>query len=272
MLRQIIQNFVVFAGILFAHRWHSSVSIGRSIAAFLILSVCSCLVILIVYRLQEQGNSVGTPFLQSLHIVATAGLIILLSAVSAWISLRFGLTIASYAAIALMHDLFFHRQIILDVIILAVEFSLKAVAGVAVLENVELSPWLAGCAFLLSLVVALGKRKNEIRVIEGTGENSRASLTGYSEKLLNEMMAVVTSSTFLAYTLYTISPRTKAVFGHTHLLYTAPFVLYGILRYLFIVDQKDLTAGSEIVVLKDKPMLFNLLLWILSVTVILQLF
>jgi hypothetical protein len=271
-VRQVIQNLVVFAGILFAHQWRSSSAIIRSLAAFVLLSLCSYLVVMIVFnvKLKDQESNQDLRQLTWRSIVIPLSLIGVVILISSKISILFCAVIAVYSVIALIRDIWIHQEIILDVIILAVEFSLKAVSGVVILEEGVLSPWLVTCTFLLALVVALGKRKNELRVDRENSEATRAGITGYSEKLLNQMMAVVTSSTFLTYTLYTIAPRTKAVFGHTYLLYTVPFVLYGILRYLYVVQCKDMTAGSEIAVLKDIPTLVTILLWLISVISILQ--
>jgi len=85
------------------------------------------------------------------------------------------------------------------------------------------------------------------------------------------MRAVVTSSTFIAYILYTISKRTVSqVAGSQDLIYTTPFVLYGILRYLYLVQTRDLSDGSEVMILKDHPMLINILLWLAAVIFILN--
>ncbi len=100
-------------------------------------------------------------------------------------------------------------------------------------------------------------------------DNNRAHMTGYNHKLLDQMMAVATSSTVIAYTLYTISERTLSVVGSTRLVYTVPFVVYGILRYLYLVHRRELVDGSEMAILKDIPMLTAIGSYIAAVLIIL---
>jgi hypothetical protein len=264
VFRQIIQNTVIFLGVLFAHQWASLDAGIRSCLAFCILSLFSYTVIFTVHSIKSDSNQFENSIIRAVMDWPAWLKYSFIIAVILSILIRpaFGSAMVIYVIIAFAHDMFFSQRILLDVIILSIEFSLKAIAGVVALKNAQLSPWLVACAFLLSLVVSLGKRRNELRFHTDNSIPNRAQMTGYTDKLLDQMLAVVTSSTFLAYTLYTISSRTKAVFGHTHLVFTIPFVLYGILRYLYIVNKKDMIAGSEIEVLKDVPMLINILLWI----------
>ena len=110
---------------------------------------------------------------------------------------------------------------------------MRAVAG-AVNINVELSPWLLICTFLLALFLAIAKRRNEIFMLsdDGVAESHRSVLAQYSIDLLDQMMAVTTSSTFIAYALYTFDDRTIKEFGTNSLGFTMPFVIYGIYRYV----------------------------------------
>jgi hypothetical protein len=269
--RQLIQNAVLFAGIMFAHLWTDGSSIARAIAAYVILGLVSYSVLYLADLIEREKGEWQYIFL-TLHgkfpvwfvamfwVVLAAGYVL---------EIQFGLVLTAYFIIALAHDLFFRKMIILDVIILSIEFSLKATAGVEVLPDVVLSPWLVACTFLFSAVVSLGKRRNELMVSGPSAGSCRAETTGYSEKLLDQMMAVVTSSAFLAFTLYTIDDRTKHILGNTRLLYTSPFVLFGILRYLYLVYQTDLTQGSEISILKDKAMLINIVCWLIGVGAVL---
>ncbi len=184
----------------------------------------------------------------------------------------FGLILSLYLVVAMAHELFFTRHVIWDVVMLSTGFSMRAIAGVWVLYDVSLSPWLVACTFLLSMVVALGKRKNDVARDLAREEGNNHVEKGYTVKLLDQMMGVVSSSTFVAYVLYTISERTThQVAGSTHLLYTTPFVLYGILRYLYLVDRADFKDGTELAVLKDRPMIINIALWLISIVLILTL-
>ena len=272
MTRQVIQNLVVFAGVLFSHQWGSVNALIRSLLAFFILCTFSYAVKFTVDMVHTGGATWDMAIMEALgHWPRWFRYFMLVICVASLVMKpMFGLVLFVYLLIAFAHDLFFRKKVIVDVISLALEFSLKAIAGVVILKDVALSPWLVGCAFLVSLVVSLGKRRNEVALLKDAPDTSQVLAAGYSERLLDQMMAVVTSSTFVAYTLYTISDRTRLFFGSTHLLFTTPFVLYGILRYLYIVNQKDLTEGSEVAILKDVPMVINMLIWFGLVVTILR--
>ena len=149
-------------------------------------------------------------------------------------------------------------------------FALRAVAG-TVLVHVTISSWLFVCTILFALFVALAKRRHELVFLEGGGAAHRAVLENYSEALLDQMMAVATSSTVIAYCLYTIAPETVSKFGTHNLMLTVPFVLYGVYRYLYLVYRKEMGGAPEQALLGDAPLLVDVLLWMVSVVAVIYL-
>jgi hypothetical protein len=117
----------------------------------------------------------------------------------------------------------------------------------------------------------MSKRRHELLLLEEDAFNHRSILKEYNPYLLDQMIAVVTASIVVAYCLYTVSDETVTKFGTTKLLYTVPFVLYGIFRYLYLVHQKFEGGSPEVLVIKDKPLLIDIFLWIVSLGVILYL-
>ena len=138
------------------------------------------------------------------------------------------------------------------------------IAG-AVAIHVEISNWLLVCSVLLSMFLALAKRRHEL-VLMGEVEagNHRKVLSQYSPYLLDQMVAVITASTLLSYMLYCISSETIEKFGTENLIYTFPFVLYGIFRYLYLVHKKNKGGAPEMILISDLPSLLNVMLWGLS--------
>jgi hypothetical protein len=114
----------------------------------------------------------------------------------------------------------------------------------------------------------MSKRRHEIILLEQDAENHRPILREYSPYLLDQMIAVVTASTVIAYCLYTISEETITKFGTTKLIFTVPFVLYGIFRYLYLIHQKSEGGTPEALILKDKPLLLDIFLWIVCAGII----
>jgi len=173
-----------------------------------------------------------------------------------------------YFVLQITYSLRLKHVVILDVFIIAAGFFLRVVAGGLAIE-VDLSPWLLICTILLALFLAMSKRRHELVLLEEGAEHHRPILKEYSPYLLDQMIAVVTASTVIAYCLYTISDETVAKFQTTSLIFTVPFVIYGVFRYLYLVHQRKQGGSPESLILKDVPLLVDLFLWIASVVLIL---
>jgi 4-hydroxybenzoate polyprenyltransferase len=168
----------------------------------------------------------------------------------------------------LAYSLFLKHVVILDVIVLALGFVMRAIAG-AVVIRVSISSWLLVCAVFLALFLALNKRRHELVLLGEDAKTHRKILSEYSSHLLDLMIVIVAACTVMAYALYTTAFETVEKFGTRNLIFTLPFVLYGIFRYLYLVHQKNLGGSPELILLKDRSMQLNLLLYILVVGFIL---
>jgi len=144
---------------------------------------------------------------------------------------------------------------------------LQAAAG-ALAIGVAISGWLLICTILLALFLALGKRRHEVLTLEESAARHRPILAEYSAGLLDQMIAVVTASTVTAYALYTMSPETVAKFHTPFLPATLPFVLYGIFRYLYLLYQRQLGGNPTDMIVRDRPLVLNTLLWMIVVLLI----
>ena len=172
---------------------------------------------------------------------------------------RFGLAVILYLALQLAYSFVLKHEAILDVLAIAAGFCLRAYAGAAAIR-VPISNWLMICTGLLALFLALAKRRHELLQVEGAA-NHRRSLAGYSERMLDQMIAVVTASTVVAYSLYTMWPDTVRKFGSDRLKYTIPFVLYGVFRYLYLVYSRQEGGNPTHHLLTDKPLLIGVFLY-----------
>jgi len=172
-----------------------------------------------------------------------------------------------YYVLQIAYSFALKHVVILDVFIVASGFFLRVIAG-AVAIQVQISPWLLICTTLLALFLALSKRRHEILLLDEEAINHRPILKEYSAYLLDQMISVVTASTVIAYCLYTISGETIEKFGTNKLILTVPFVLYGIFRYLYLIHQKAEGGTPETLILKDHPLLLDIILWIVSAALI----
>jgi len=184
------------------------------------------------------------------------------------LNLTFFILALAYLLLQIFYSAWLKHVVILDVLLIAAGFLLRVSAG-GVVIMVDISEWLLICTFLLALFIALSKRRHELVLLEEDASSHRPILQEYSPYLLDQMISVVTASTVVAYCLYTISEETVAKFGSSRLIYTVPFVLYGIFRYLYLIHKKGEGGSPEFLILKDKPFLAGILLWIVSAIIIL---
>jgi len=179
----------------------------------------------------------------------------------------FFLITAIYFLLQVSYSLKLKHIVILDIFVLASGFVIRVAAG-GLVVNVPLSSWLLICTSLLALFIGMSKRRHELVILEEKAADHRPILKEYSPYLLDQMISVVTASTVIAYCLYTISPETVEKFGTRNLIYSSIFVLYGIFRYLYLVHQKGSSGNPEELVIKDKPLLIDIILWGFSIFLI----
>ena len=151
---------------------------------------------------------------------------------------------------------------------IAASFVLRIVAG-AVVIDVPISEWLLICTSLLALFLGFSKRRHEITILEEDAHIHRPVLLEYSTYFLDQMISLVTASTLIGYILYTVDDDTVAKFGSKALLYTTPFVLYGLFRYYYLVHQRKTGGDPTAELFTDIPLLVNVLLWGATVVLIL---
>jgi len=274
------KNLFVFAALVFAKQALSPPLLLRTAAAFAVFCLLSG-ALYIVNDLHDAAEDRLHPKKCRRPIAAgriSARRAVLLAAVcglgslaaSYALGLPFFAAAAAYALIQLAYTFKLKHVVIIDIFVIAAGFVLRVAAGGLVI-GVPLSSWLLICTTLLALFVAMGKRRHEIVLLEGDAPGHRPILREYSPYLLDQMISVVTASTLVAYCLYTVSEETVRKFGTADLIFTMPFVLYGIFRYLYLVHQKGLGGSPEEIVIHDKPLAVSILLWIAAVGVILYL-
>ena len=185
------------------------------------------------------------------------------------LDLRAGGVVAGYIALMLAYSFYLKHTVLLDIMTIAAGFVLRAMSGALVIE-VPVSPWLYVVTALGALFLAINKRRAELLLLEEQANQHRATLEEYTPDLLNQLAATVTASTLIAYGLYTFTADNLPE-NHSMML-TIPFVLYGIFRYLFLVHTKNQGGSPEEVLLKDWPLLLDILLWVVASLAVLVVF
>jgi 4-hydroxybenzoate polyprenyltransferase len=270
------KNLLVFAGLIFSRQLLDPASILAATGAFAIFCVLSGVVYLF-NDIADQKTDREHPLKRKRPIAAgalpvgvarLAAAVLGLGALGAAFVLgpNFGAIAVAYVVLQLFYSITLKHIVIMDVLVVALGFVLRAAAG-AVALAVDFSHWLFVCTILLALFIALAKRRHELVLLADEATSHRKILGEYNPYLLDQMIAVVTASTLIAYIFYTISPETTLKFG-PWLGLTIPFPLYGIFRYLYLVHRRDGGGNPADLLLNDRPLLSCVTLWIITVVVI----
>jgi 4-hydroxybenzoate polyprenyltransferase len=281
--RQWTKNLLLFAGVIFSRQAGEPALLGRAVVGFLAFSLLAGVVYLL-NDLRDVGPDRLHPKKRLRPIAsgrlpiaaAWAWAIALLAAVgalSAWLGAPFALVAAGYLIMNVVYVLWLRDRVLLDVFFIAFGFVLRAIAGVELLRPVapatELSPWLLVCTFFGALFLGLGKRHRELVNAGGDAARQRAVLALYSPALLEGLLHISAAASIMGYALYTIWPDTVKKFNTHALLYTVPFVTYGIFRYLHVVRVSETAEDPSKVLLSDRPLLGCVLAYLVVVVVIL---
>jgi 4-hydroxybenzoate polyprenyltransferase len=181
-------------------------------------------------------------------------------AASAWISTYFFAIAVAYLGLNLLYSLALKHVVIVDVMAVALGYVLRVMAGGEAVAA-PVSDWLLLCTVFLALFLVVSKRRHELVLLNDDAVGQRRVLADYSRTFLDQMINVVTASTLLSYALYTTAPETEAKFGGRGLLYTIPFALFGIFRYLYLTYHVEAARNPTETMLRDLPFLVNLALW-----------
>jgi 4-hydroxybenzoate polyprenyltransferase len=274
---QWIKNVFIFVGILFSQRLFQ-LDLLLSVAAGFILFSLTASSVYLVNDIRDAEKDRHHPEKCTRPIAAghlkigrayIAAISLAFFAVAGGYLLNplFGFIQTAYILMNLSYSLKLKHLVILDVMVIALGFVLRVLAGTA-LAGVSPSDWLILCTLTLSFFLGFGKRRHELVSLEEGANDHREVLNAYSIPFLDQMIAVVTACTVMSYALYTMSPETVNRFGTRNLIFTIPFVIYGIFRYLYLIYHKKNGGNPSSIVISDRPFLVNGFLWLSSVILV----
>lgn len=198
--------------------------------------------------------------LVSVPVAALAALLLSATALAGafWLRPPFGMLALAYALLNLAYSWKLKHLVLIDVLIVASGFLLRALGGALVIA-VGISTWFILCTFTLALFLAVVKRRQElVGLAQGAGQH-RSTLDQYNLPFLDQVISVLTSSALVCYALYATGVGESQTGSHMQL--TIPFVLYGILRYLYLVYRQGEGANPTAVIWRDRPLQVALVLW-----------
>src|SRR5438552_15433441 len=260
--KQWIKNFFLFAPLLFSRHVFDLPYLIASIEEFFIISLASSCVYIIndimdaesdrshpkkKYRPIASGEisvKQGLMFLIFLAVIVTAGFFLMKP--------FFVLVIVLYFITNLLYSLKVKSIVLLDVFFISFGFLLRVLGGAAAI-SVPISSWMLLTTIFISLFLAVSKRRGELSQVLNNDniEKQRKVLKDYTVDFADQLNTIAASGTIISYALYTVSERTVAIFGTDKLVYTTPFVIYGIFRYLYLMHRKNLGESPTSIVTKD---------------------
>jgi 4-hydroxybenzoate polyprenyltransferase len=272
-LRQWTKNGFIFFGLIFDKQLFLLEPFLRTLAGFLLFCLISSAVYLFndVADLEADRNHPEKKYRPlasgQLPVNVATMTAILLTAVAIplgyLLSPIFALILSLYLAINMLYSRWLKHVVILDVLIISSGFVLRVAAGVALITVERFSPWLYMLTILFSLYIGFGKRRAEMSLLLQGASAHRKVFEGYTIPLLDQYITIVSGMTIVAYSLYTFSAPNLPD-NHSMML-TIPFVVYGIFRYLQLIQTGHAAGAPDEVALKDRGLQVTVLLWGLAV-------
>ncbi|MBK7355402.1 decaprenyl-phosphate phosphoribosyltransferase [Propionivibrio sp.] len=275
---QWVKSGFVFVGLLFGHGWHDAMLVHRVLMAAAAFSLAASAVYIfndLADREQDREHpekrhrplAAGTVgVIQALLLAGFCMLSALMLANDA--SKTVLLFVLVYALLNLAYSMGLKHIALLDVFIISTGFMLRILAGTL---GVGIAPshWLLLCSLLLTLFLGFAKRRAELNALSGRGGRHRRVLDDYSPVLLDKLISICAASAIVSYGLYTVSPETVAMHGTTNLIYSVPFVIYGIFRYLFLLHRRSGGGDPAAMLLQDYHLLGTFAAWFITIVALL---
>jgi len=273
--RQWIKNLLVFAGVVYAGQLTQFQVFLKVTLAFLLFCALSGVIYVIndIFDLEQDRHHPKKklrPIASGrlpIRVAWVAAIIIGLTSLvlSFVVSKEFGFCALVYAVLMSAYSFGLKEIVILDILIVAIGFVLRAYAGTQAIHLAKITPWFLSCILFLALFIAICKRRHELLLLNEQAQHHRAVLRDYSPGFLDQMISATTAAALLSYTLWAVAETQPAFRG---MILTVPFVVYGIFRYLFLVYHRSEGGAPEVMFLTDRSLLINTILWIAVVMIL----
>lgn len=278
--KQWAKNGFLFVAITFDRQLTNFPALARTLAGFVLFCLISSSVYIIndlvdIEADRQHPKKRNRPLPSGklpvrVAIAAAAAILLVAFPASFLLSANFGLIILGYFLLNLTYSKWLKHITILDVLVLASFYVLRVGAGVELIQVARFSPWLYIFTVFLALFLGVGKRRAELNLLADAANSHRPVLQGYTLPLLDQLMTLVSSMTIMTYSLYTFSAENLPD-NHVMML-TIPFLIYGIFRYLYLVQVEHSGGAPEEVLFTDRPLQITLVLMGAAVLLIFYLF
>ncbi len=270
---QWLKNSFVFTGLLFGHAWHDNAIVWHVVLVAVAFSLMASAIYILndmVDREQDKLHPVKCcrPLAADELTLASAGLFaLLLTGIALSIAYAVSgtalLIVVAYALMNLAYSIWLKHVVMLDVFIIAMGFMLRILVGTLGVGILP-SQWLLLCGLMVTLFLGFAKRRAEMTALHNGGTAHRKVLAHYSSALLDKMIGITASGVIMSYSLYTMSPDTIRIHGTAYLIYTVPFVMYGVFRYIYLLHEQHGGADPSRELVRDAHLVVVVLAWALT--------
>lgn len=275
---QWVKNGFVLVGLLFGHAWHDADKVMQALWAFAAFCLLSSAVYVfndLLDRAADRKHPVKRhrPLASdSVSVAAAAGLMTICLMGGLWVTFSTSLApwvFVSYIVINIAYTLGLKQVVVLDVFLIASGFMLRLLAGTIGI-GIAPSQWLLLCGLMLTLFLGFAKRRAELVAMPDQATAHRIVLEHYSKALIDQFLTITAACTVVSYSLYTVSAETVALHGSNRFMLSVPFVLYGLLRYMFRLYQRGGGGDPSRELLSDPHMIAAVLGWLATVLAVLS--
>ena len=275
---QWIKNLFVFVPLVFSKHLFDKDYLISSLIAFLIFSLISSIVYVIndiadveSDRLhpQKKFRPIAAGKINSMQAISISGILFIVAIILMQnYNLRFISCVGLYFILNIIYSFVLKNIVLLDIFSIAAGFMIRVFAG-AFAISVEISSWLILTTMFISLFLAIMKRRSELNIVENHDFiATRKVLQHYSLNFADQMATVASAGVIICYALYTVAQRTVTIFHTDNLIYTTPFVVFGIFRYMYLVYMNQKGENTTEVMITDPAMIINVILYIITTTLI----
>ena len=280
--KQWIKNGVIFAALVFDRQlgFNNLPALLRTFAGFVLLCLLSGVVYIIndiadVEADRSHPDKKDRPIASgrlsiSAARIAAIGLLVIIFPLSFLLSSAFAVVAFAYLVLNLVYSKWLKHIPIIDVFSIAFGFVLRVLAGATLITVARFSPWLYVVTSLGALLLGFGKRHSEISLLAGNAQAHRKVLDGYTLNVLDQFITMVSAMIIIAYSLYTFSAPNLP--ENNIMMLTIPFVVYGILRYIYLLQVDKIAGAPEELFLRDRPIQISVFLWGISILMIFYIF
>jgi len=277
--KQWIKNFFVFAPLLFSQHVFDVAYLLPAIAAFIVFSLASSAVYIINDILDVESDRshpkkryrpiASGEISTKQALVFLVFICLIIAGALFYLRLIFAIVIILYIFTNLLYSVRVKNIVLLDVFFISFGFMLRVLGGAAAI-GVIVSSWMILTTIFISLFLAISKRRGELSQVinQDNIEKQRKVLKEYTVQFADQLNTIAAAGTIVSYALYTVSERTVATFGTEKLIYTTPFVIYGIFRYMYLMHKKNAGESPTSIVTKDIPIVINVFAWFIFCIVV----